>query len=60
MNHYGREPEKREYASWIGISLAGVDKLEQFMFHGSVRSLDSTVPVQLTCRIDVITIGIVL
>ncbi len=44
LNQYGREPEKREYASYVGISPSGVEKLEQFMFRGAVRSLDSTIP----------------
>lgn len=43
-NNLGRDPERWEYASCIGISLAGVDKLERFMFRGTVRSLDETVP----------------
>ncbi len=44
LNRYNREPNYREYASWIGISLAGVEKLERFMFRGSILSLDETVP----------------
>lgn len=44
LSHYGREPEKREYASYIGISLDGVKRLEKFMYRGAVRSLDETIP----------------
>ncbi len=44
LNKHDRKPEKREYAYYIGISLAGVDKLEKFMFRGAVRSLDETIP----------------
>ncbi len=44
LNRYNREPNQREYASWIGISTAGVEKLEQFMFQGTILSLDETVP----------------
>ena len=44
QNRYGREPEKREYASYIGISQNEVGKLERFMFRGMVRSLDETIP----------------
>lgn len=44
LRNYNREPSLREYASWIGISPAGVEKLEQFMFQGEVRSLDEMVP----------------
>lgn len=44
LSHYGREPEKREYAYWMSISEDGVEKLEQFMFRGAVRSLDETIP----------------
>ena len=43
LNRYNREPSQREYASWIGISPAGVEKLERFMFQGSILSLDETV-----------------
>ena len=44
LSRYGREPERREYASYIGISLDGVEKLERFMYRGAVRSLDETIP----------------
>jgi RNA polymerase primary sigma factor len=44
LNRYNREPNYREYASWIGISPDGVKRLERFMFQGAIRSLDETVP----------------
>ena len=44
LNRYNREPNYREYASWIGISPAGVEKLQRFMFQGSILSLDESVP----------------
>ncbi len=44
LNHYDREPSIREYSSHIDISPVQVEKLEQFMFQGSVQSLDEAVP----------------
>ncbi len=44
LSNYNREPDKWEYASWIAISPARVEKLEQFMFQGAVRSLDEVIP----------------
>lgn len=44
LYQYNREPSQREYSSWIGISLVGVEKIERFMFQGSILSLDETVP----------------
>jgi len=44
LSHYNREPSIREYSSHIGITMVQVEKLEQFMFKGSVRSLDEVVP----------------
>ena len=44
MNHLGRKPSVREYARWLEITDKGVIGLEKFMFQGSVRSLDETVP----------------
>lgn len=44
LRNYNRIPNIREYASWIGISPAGVEKLEHFMFQGAVQSLDEAVP----------------
>ena len=44
LRNHDREPSYREYSSWIGLTQAGVEKLEYFMFQGSIRSLDMAVP----------------
>jgi DNA-directed RNA polymerase sigma subunit (sigma70/sigma32) len=44
LQNYNREPDKTEYCRWVGISPNVLDKLERFMFLGTVRSLDEAVP----------------
>lgn len=44
LRNYGREPETKEYASWMGISVNGVEKLKQYMYQTSTISLDEMVP----------------
>lgn len=44
LNRYDREPSIEEYASYIGISITGVKKLEQYMFRGAIASLDASIP----------------
>lgn len=44
LNHYGRMPEKSEYADKMGISESSVYSMEKFMFKCDVYSLEEVIP----------------
>ena len=41
LRYYNKEPNQREFARWLNVSVNVINNLEKFMFQSKVRSLDA-------------------
>lgn len=43
LRYYNKEPNQREYARWLNVSVNVINNLEKFMFQSKIRSLDAPI-----------------
>lgn len=41
LRHFNKEPNTKEYARWLKVSVKVINDLEKFMFQSKIRSLDA-------------------